>query len=53
MNNAEENDAPLKDLMTTPPMTAEAHAAIMRKKIDQRRMAEDVREARESSQNEL
>ena len=45
MLNMEENTADLKDIMTTPPMTAERHAAITRKKIEQRRLAEDTRDA--------
>jgi len=45
MLNMEENTAELKDIMTTPPMSAERHAAITRKKIEQRRMAEDTRDA--------
>ena len=31
------NIAQLKDLMTAPPMTAEQHAAVMRKRINKRR----------------
>jgi len=38
------NIAQLKDLMTTPPMTAEQHAAIMRKRIAHRRMIEEAKE---------
>lgn len=38
------NVAQLKDLMTMPPMTAEQHAAIMRKRIEHRRMIEEAKE---------
>lgn len=38
------NMAQLKDLMTAPPMTAEQHAAIMRKRIEHRRMVEAEKE---------
>ena len=38
------NIAQLKDLMTAPPMTAEQHAAVMRKRINKRRMLEEVRD---------
>lgn len=38
------NIAQLKDLMTAPPMTAEQHAAVMRKRIKRRRMLEEVRD---------
>lgn len=38
------NIAQLKDLMTAPPMTAEQHAAVMRKRIKQRRMLEEVKD---------
>lgn len=44
MRNTDENTALLKDLMNTPPMTADQHALIMRKRIEDRRMAEDQRE---------
>ncbi len=44
MRNMDENVALLKDLMKTPPMTAAQHAMIMRKRIEDRRMAEDQRE---------
>ena len=45
MLNIEENNAELKDMMTVPPMSAAQHAAITRKKIEQRRLAEDTRDA--------
>jgi hypothetical protein len=38
------NVAQLKDLTTMPPMTAERHAEIMRKRIEHRRMVEEARE---------
>ncbi|GAC1414767.1 MAG: hypothetical protein NVSMB6_16970 [Burkholderiaceae bacterium] len=44
MRNTDENVALLKDLMKTPPMSASQHALIMRKRIQDRRMAEDLRE---------
>jgi hypothetical protein len=44
MRYTDENIALLKDLMKTPPMTASQHASIMRKRIEDRRMAEDLRE---------
>lgn len=37
--------AQLKELMTAPPMTAEQHAQLMRKRIAHRRMVEDARES--------
>lgn len=36
--------ADLKDLMTAPPMTAEQHAAINRKRIKDRRKIEEAKE---------
>lgn len=45
MRNTDENVALLKDLMKVPPMSATQHATIMRKRIEVRRMAEDVRES--------
>ena len=38
------NIAHLKALTTMPPMTAERHAAILRKRIEHRRMVEEARE---------
>lgn len=43
------NIALLKDLMTVPPMTAERHAEVMRKRIAQRRMVEEAKELRQAS----
>ncbi len=43
------NIAQLKDLMTVPPMTAEQHAQVMRKRIMQRRMVEEVRDLKKAS----
>jgi ketol-acid reductoisomerase len=42
------NTAQLKELMTAPPMTAEQHAAIMRKRISHRRMVEEAREMKQA-----
>ena len=42
------NTAKLKDLMTVPPMTAAQHAEVMRKRIAQRHMVEEAREAKKS-----
>ncbi|MGV8897667.1 MAG: hypothetical protein ACOH2B_00280 [Burkholderiaceae bacterium] len=39
------NTAQLKELMTAPPMTAEQHAKVMRKRIAHRRMIEDAKES--------
>lgn len=44
MRNTDENVALLKELMNVPPMSASQHALIMRKRIQDRRMAEDLRE---------
>ncbi|GAA4025860.1 hypothetical protein [Actimicrobium antarcticum] len=38
------NTAELKEIMTAPPMTAEQHAIIIRKRIKDRRMIEEARE---------
>jgi hypothetical protein len=40
------NMAQLKELMTAPPMSAERHAAIIRKRIQDRRMLEEAKEAK-------
>lgn len=40
------NTANLKELMTAPPMTAEQHAAINRKRNELRRKIEELRELR-------
>lgn len=42
------NTAQLKELMTAPPMTAAQHAEVMRKRIAQRRMLEEVRELKKA-----
>jgi hypothetical protein len=44
MENKDKNMALLKDLMTVPPMTAQQHAAIMRKRIEQRRRIEEAKD---------
>ena len=43
------NVAQLKDLMTAPPMTAEQHAEVMRKRIAHRRMVEEAQELKRAS----
>ena len=47
------NTAQLKELMTAPPMTAEQHAAIIRKRIRDRRMIEEARELKSERGNEF
>src|SRR3954463_3521507 len=42
------NIAQLKDLMTVPPMTAEQHAQVMRKRIQHRRMVEEAKELKKA-----
>ncbi|SFV03633.1 hypothetical protein [Pseudoduganella namucuonensis] len=49
MKNNYSNVAQLKDLMTAPPMTAARHAEVLRKRIAQRRMLEEVRELKRAS----
>jgi hypothetical protein len=44
IKNNYSNIAQLKDLMTIPPMSAEQHAAVMRKRIEHRRMIEEAKE---------
>lgn len=44
IKNNYSNIAQLKELMTTPPMTAEQHAAVMRKRIEHRRKIEEAKE---------
>jgi hypothetical protein len=41
------NAAHLKELMTAPPMTAEQHAAINRKRNEMRRKIEEAREVKD------
>ena len=53
MQNTDENVALLKDLMRVPPMSASQHALIMRKRIEDRRLAEDVREASRQRSRDL
>jgi hypothetical protein len=45
------NMAQLKELMTAPPMTAEQHAAITRKRIKDRRMIEEAKERKTDNNN--
>jgi hypothetical protein len=47
------NTALLKELMTAPPMTAEQHAIIIRKRIKDRRMIEEAREKKTEESNEF
>lgn len=47
------NMAQLKELMTAPPMTAEQHAAITRKRIKDRRMVEEARELKSERCNQF
>ena len=42
------NTAQLKELMTAPPMSADRHAEVMRKRIAQRRMLEEARELKKA-----
>jgi hypothetical protein len=51
MINNYSNTAQLKDLITTPPMTAAQHAEIMRKRNEQRRKIEDAREQRQAEKD--
>lgn len=44
IRNNYSNSAQLKDLMTAPPMSAARHAEVLRKRIAQRRMLEEMRE---------
>ena len=44
-NRGVRQEAPLAELMTARPMTAEAYAALLRKKIANRRFIEDCRMA--------
>jgi hypothetical protein len=47
------NTALLKELMTAPPMTAEQHATITRKRIKDRRMIEEAREKKTEADEEF
>lgn len=53
MKNNYTNMAQLKDLMTAPPMTAEQHAAITRKRIKDRRMIEEAKEQKTENENQF
>ncbi|MTW02927.1 hypothetical protein [Pseudoduganella ginsengisoli] len=44
IRNNYSNSAQLKDLMTAPPMSATRHAEVLRKRNEQRRMLEEMRE---------
>lgn len=47
------NTAPLKDLMTAPPMTPERHAEINRERIRGRRMLEDRNQQKADEKDDL
>jgi hypothetical protein len=49
----DEHAANLKDLMSADPMTIEAHAAIIRKRVESRRLVEDARAEAQQRQLEL
>ena len=53
IKNNYSNIAQLKDLMTTPPMSAEQHAAVMRKRIEHRRMIEEAKEMKSATNSGL
>lgn len=53
MTRTDENTANLKELMRSPPMTAAEHMIITRKRIQQRRMMEDMREDFLMRKNEI
>ena len=46
-DNSGSNAASLAELMTAPPMSAEAHAHVQQRRIATRRRLEDLRESRE------
>ena len=46
-NNSGSNAASPGELMTAPPMSAEAHADVQQRRIANRRRLEDLRESRE------
>jgi hypothetical protein len=48
----DESTASLKDVMTADPISPELHAAVLRRKVDARRLAEDAREAAKQRQEE-
>jgi hypothetical protein len=48
-----DSTAKLKDIMTALPMSAEIHAARMRKQVEARRAVEDAKEAVKQQQDEL
>ena len=51
--NKYSNTALHKELMTAPPMTAEQHATITRKRIKDRRMIEEAREKKTEADDEF
>ena len=53
MKHNYDNTAHLKELMTAPPMTAEQHAAINRKRIEMRRKLEEAKERKSDREDPL
>ncbi len=53
VRNNYSNMAQLKELMTVPPMTAEQHAAVMRKRNRDRRMIEEAREQKKEKNSQF
>jgi hypothetical protein len=51
IKNNYSNIAQLKELMTSPPMSAAQHAAIMKKRTEHRRMIEEARELKLATNN--
>jgi hypothetical protein len=49
----DESTANLKELMTAVPISPEAHAALLRGKVDTRRLMEDAREEARQREEEL
>lgn len=49
IRNNYSNTALLKDLMTTPPMSAAQHAQIVRQRIEHRRMVEAAKELKSAT----
>jgi hypothetical protein len=53
IKNANDHPAQLKDLMTTPPMSARQHAEVMRKRSQIRRELEEAKERKELADAEI
>jgi ribosomal protein S4 len=51
IKNNYSNIAQLKELMSSPPMSAAQHAAIMKKRTEHRRMIEEARELKLATNN--